>query len=119
MQTEPPLQPVPERPPVERPEPERESWRSILDDLLSDVPLKPEVEPIGFAHNGFHVDDEQRFQPLPPTRGPPSRHQRYRGSSESPHPEYRFAIPFRPPADSRVDPDDAASYGRHSMPGRD
>jgi EmrB/QacA subfamily drug resistance transporter len=48
-------------------EPERDSWRRILDILLTEhppVPAKPEVEPIGFAHNGFHVDDEQRFQPV-------------------------------------------------------
>ena len=24
----------------------------------------PEIEPIGFAHNGFHVDDDQRFRPV-------------------------------------------------------
>ena len=36
-----------------------------LFDFLADVPPpKPSVEPIGFAHNGFHVDEEQRFQPL-------------------------------------------------------
>jgi EmrB/QacA subfamily drug resistance transporter len=54
--------------PVE-PEPEHdESWRAIVDQLLADIPPTPapksEVEPIGFAHNGFHVDDEQRFRPL-------------------------------------------------------
>jgi hypothetical protein len=32
-----------------------ESWRSLLDDTAS------EAEPIGFAHNGFHVDYEQRL----------------------------------------------------------
>jgi EmrB/QacA subfamily drug resistance transporter len=46
-----------------------ESWRSILDILLADepavpAPAKPQAEPIGFAHNGFHVDDEPRFQPV-------------------------------------------------------
>ena len=43
----------------------------------SDIPpVKPKVEPIGFAHNGFHVDEE-RFQPLPPPapeEARPSRH---------------------------------------------
>ena len=46
-------------------EPDRDSWRSILDILLAEdqpPPAKPVAEPIGFAHNGFHVDDEQRFQ---------------------------------------------------------
>ena len=41
-----------------------ESWRSLLDETDS----APEDEPIGFAHNGFHIDDEQRpveeFAPL-------------------------------------------------------
>ena len=31
----------------------------------------PEVEPIGFAHNGFHVDDEQRFRPIEEFSPPP------------------------------------------------
>ena len=35
-----------------------ESWRSLLDESDS----APEDEPIGFAHNGFHVDDEQRIR---------------------------------------------------------
>ena len=26
----------------------------------------PAIEPIGFAHNGFHVDDDEKFQPVPP-----------------------------------------------------
>ena len=43
----------------------------------SDIPpLTPKTEPIGFAHNGFHVDEE-RFQPLPPPapeEARPSRH---------------------------------------------
>jgi hypothetical protein len=36
-----------------------ESWRSLLEETDS----MPD-EPIGFAHNGFHVDDEQRFRPV-------------------------------------------------------
>ena len=56
-------------------EPEGDSWRwghrppegqgDILDILLAEdqlPPAKPVAEPIGFAHNGFHVDDEQGFQ---------------------------------------------------------
>jgi EmrB/QacA subfamily drug resistance transporter len=37
-----------------------ESWRSLLEETDS----TPEDEPIGLAHNGFHVDDEQRFRPV-------------------------------------------------------
>ena len=65
----PPVVPAPRAaPPVEPVDPPtfaRESGRSLFDDFLADVPPpKPSVEPIGFAHNGFHVDEEQRFQPL-------------------------------------------------------
>jgi EmrB/QacA subfamily drug resistance transporter len=53
-----------------------ESWRSLLDE---DEP-ESEDEPIGFAHNGFHVDDEQRFRPIaefsPPPSRPRNRHRR-------------------------------------------
>jgi hypothetical protein len=63
-----------------------ESWRSLLDE---DEPVS-EAEPIGFAHNGFHVDDEQRFRPIEEFSPPPrSRHR-------------------------RADPDDPAGLGRHS-----
>jgi EmrB/QacA subfamily drug resistance transporter len=68
-----------------------ESWRSLLDD---DEPLS-EGEPIGFAHNGFHVDDEQHFRPIEEF-SPPPRPLR-------PHHRHR-----------RGDPDDSAGQGRHS-----
>jgi EmrB/QacA subfamily drug resistance transporter len=58
-------EPKPTPGPARAPDPD--SWRSILDILLADEPsppAKPAAEPIGFAHNGFHVDDEQRFEPL-------------------------------------------------------
>ncbi len=32
-----------------------EAWHNLLDEP---------VEPIGFAHNGFHLDDEERFRPI-------------------------------------------------------
>jgi EmrB/QacA subfamily drug resistance transporter len=67
-----------------------ESWRSLLDD---DEPML-EDEPIGFAHNGFHADDEQRFRPIEEFSPPPSR----------PRNRHR-----------RADPDDAAGQGRHSF----
>ena len=106
-----PAAPAPE-PPAEPPE----AWRTILDDLLSDIPaVKPKTEPIGFAHNGFHVDDEQRFQPLPPPapeRARPSRHDR---SDEPQKRPFWFESSGRHSRDD--DPDDASRYGRHSMPG--
>lgn len=57
-----------------------ESLRHILDELLGNRPPEPSVpharpkpsaEPIGHAHNGFHVDNKRRFQPLPPQREDP------------------------------------------------
>ncbi len=103
--------------------PTPEPPRSILDELLGDLPAKPQVEPIGFAHNGFYVDEEQRFQPLPPpapqaTR--PSRHARpARHFLPEEHPEKRSFWFESNSRHSREDPDDASTYGRHSMPGRD
>ena len=110
------------RAPEPEPEPPREAWRSILDELLSDVPARPKAEPIGFAHNGFHIDDEQRFQPLPPAapeETTPSRHGR--AARHHLHEEQPEKRPFWFDSNgrhSREDPDDASSYGRHS-PGRD
>lgn len=50
-----------------------QSWHSLLAPEVEQAadpdgaPDNPaEAQPIGFAHNGFHVDDEERFQPLPP-----------------------------------------------------
>jgi EmrB/QacA subfamily drug resistance transporter len=73
-------------------------WRSILDDLLSDMPAPPTwaPEPIGFSHNGFHVDHEQHFQVPPPVAEPSGRGRHARG-----------------------DDDDSGTYGRHSMRFRD
>ena len=68
-----------------------ESWRSLLDD---DEPVS-EDEPIGFAHNGFHVDDEQHFRPMeefsPPPEPSPPRNRHH-----------------------RANPDDSPGRGRHS-----
>lgn len=45
------------------PEQAGDSWRAILDQLLADIPpappAKPDVEPIGLAHNGLHVAEER------------------------------------------------------------
>ncbi|MDT5290085.1 MAG: hypothetical protein QOF88_4974 [Mycobacterium sp.] len=75
--------------------PDGAPWRSILDDLLGDAPLAPQSapEPIGFAHNGFHVEHEQHFA-VPPPANRAGRH-------------------------ARSGDDDAGTYGKHSMPFRD
>jgi hypothetical protein len=71
---------------------------------------EPEPEPIGFAHNGFHVDDgRSRFADLfadfhTGEAEPRSRHRLSDGSE-----------PHRP-RHYRDDPDGAETYGRHSMP---
>jgi hypothetical protein len=120
-----PFEPEPfePEPPAPAPEPPREPWRSILDKLLGDLPAQPKVEPIGFAHNGFHVDEERRFQPLPPPapeRATPSRHERpARHFLPEEQPEKRPFWFESNDRHSREGPDDASTYGRHSMPGRD
>jgi MFS family permease len=49
-----------------------ESWHSLLDDadpvdaLSRPFGQTPKVEPIGFAHNGFHIDQEEKFRPVSP-----------------------------------------------------
>jgi EmrB/QacA subfamily drug resistance transporter len=171
-----------------------EAWRRSLDTPA------PEPGPIGFAHNGFHVDAEQRLRPvadvsspaIPPTSvnsgdghrfvdnfgdaggadnlgsddGIGARVEEYRSSSgggsrhrlpddppgpppasertgpEGVHSRFHEGLPtndFRyehfwngssgqphfsegaPPRNMhyRADPDDSASYGRHSSPERD
>jgi len=100
-----------------------EGQGNVLDGPLSDSPPgTPRVEPIGFAYNGFHVDEE-RFQPLPPPareEARPSRHQRsarhYLSDKEPEKRPFWFESNGR---HSRDDPDDASSYGRHSLPRRD
>ncbi|HXO51000.1 MAG TPA: MFS transporter, partial [Mycobacterium sp.] len=77
----------------------------------------------GFAHNGFHVDEEQRFQPLPAQareETTPSRHARSaRHYLPEDVPEKRSFWFESNSRHARDDTDDASSYGRHSMPGRD
>ncbi len=93
-------------------EPQQDAWRSIVDEWLSDIPpAKPKPEPIGFAHNGFHVDQDERFQPLPPpAQQRQSRHERH---------ERPFWFESNGRHSRGDDPDDAPRYGRHSTPGRD
>src|SRR5207248_2350468 len=118
--------------PAHEAEPDRESWRNILDQLLTDVPpVKPKSEPIGFAHNGFHVDEEERFQPLPPPAReptpppaseptPPPRHERRARHYLPENQPQKRPFWFESGRHSRDDdPDDASRYGRHSTPGRD
>jgi EmrB/QacA subfamily drug resistance transporter len=137
---------TPPEPVAEPPIYDREPRRSLLDFLAEVPPPKPSVEPIGFAHNGFHVDEAQRFQPLSrfETSPAPTAADRHKPDilssdypidfgehlgSESPddrparhqlpddEPQrYRFDSGGR---HARIESDDASSYGRHSRPGRD
>ena len=71
------------------------------DETEQIVWRRPELEsePIGFAHNGFHVDEDHFTAP----DGSPSRH---RLSDESEPPRARH---------HRAESDDAETYGRHSL----
>lgn len=131
-----------EEPPAVR----RESARSLYD-FLADVPVpKPSVEPIGFAHNGLHVDEKERFQPV--SRFEP--HDEPSSYTEPPKPdilspdyplEFGSHAHHESPDDAglepgleprhglaegqsqsngrhyRADSDDAPGHGRHSRPG--
>ncbi|MGA8330219.1 MAG: MFS transporter [Mycobacterium sp.] len=91
-----------------------ESWHSLLED----EPAAADDEAIGFAHNGFNVDDEQRFRPIeefPPRGYRPVDYDEpfvddvdtYGGSTD------RNGYPSPP---RRSDPDDWPGSGRHSHP---
>jgi hypothetical protein len=106
-----------------------ESWRWAHDEEIAEPAPpepppppepKPKVEPIGFAHNGFHVDDQEHFQSLPDPEPTPPRHGRrprhYLADDEPEPRQFWFQSNGR---HSRDNPDDVPRYGRHSMPGRD
>ncbi|MGZ6780389.1 MAG: hypothetical protein ACXVGO_15515 [Mycobacterium sp.] len=133
--------------PVEPPAVRREPVRSLHDFLADVPPQKPSVEPIGFAHNGFHVDHNGRFQPLGrfeagedlPSRTEPSKpdilspdYPLEFGSHayhESPDAGFDRGLGLEPRhglgddepqtngRHSRADSDDVRSRGRHSRPG--
>jgi hypothetical protein len=106
----------------------REPVRSLYDFLVDMPPPKPSVEPIGFAHNGFHTDDEEHFQPLSRFAGNedelPSRVEPQQ--PDVLHPDYplhfgshaHFESPdvagFDPPPRHGLVDDDTPSNGRHS-----
>jgi EmrB/QacA subfamily drug resistance transporter len=127
-----------------------DSRRSILEFLrAADPPAAPTpaAEPIGFAHNGFHVEGEQRFQPVPqePITDPGAvadrygdesastpaadRHGRHntggaheRSSRHRLREEQPDSRPFWFESNgrhARDDPDDSSGRGRHSAPWRD
>jgi hypothetical protein len=92
-----------------------ESWHSLLDDQLV-PPAKPKSELIGFAHNGFHVDDDERFQPLPESKEARPHQRRARHYRPENQADKR---PFWFESNGRHSRDDASRHGRHSMPGLD
>jgi EmrB/QacA subfamily drug resistance transporter len=91
------------------PEPEPRSaddWRVILDQLMAETPpAEPAVDPIGYAHNGFHVEGENRYR-KPVDRADVS--------------DTREPRPFWFESNGRhsrgEDPDDSPRGGRHSLP---
>jgi hypothetical protein len=124
----------------------REPVRSLYDFLAEVPPPKPSVEPIGFAHNGFHTDYDEHFQPLS-RFGAGEQDQPSHVEPQKPdvlHPDYplhfgshaHFESPDEagfdaPPRHglvdddtpsngrhSRTEPDDASSIGRHGRHSR-
>lgn len=140
--------PAPEQAPEPAPE-KSDSWRAILDQLLADLPpvpaAKPPAEPIGHAHNGFHVEGDKHFRkvnhrrPLAEPRSPradayradvpgahddggPGRHGRDRDRPAR-HQSSGESRPFWFESHGRHsrgdDPGDAPRGGRHSLPWHD
>jgi EmrB/QacA subfamily drug resistance transporter len=80
-----------------------DSWHSLLDDPV------PRAQPIGFAHNGSHVDDERRLHPIAEFAPPSEKHvngpaRQHLTEGEAPRGQH-----YRPDPD-----DDRTNYGRHS-----
>lgn len=44
--------------PVTEPPAAQREWRSLVDELLAEPPTSPGDDPVGSAHNGFHVDGD-------------------------------------------------------------
>ena len=100
-----------------------ESWHHVTEDEASDNDARrnileflraedrpaspaPVAEPIGFAHNGFHLEE--------PREPEPGRHSRHRvRADERP---FWFESSGK---HSREEPDDGSRPGRHSTPWRD
>lgn len=97
------------RAPEARPEPVEANESDTQPLRVQQAPVEsPKPEPIGFAHNGFHVDDEHHFRPI--TEFAPKMRNGYE------HPP-RYGRPSPPPRRNRhyrPDPDESAGYGRHS-----
>src|SRR4051812_8982348 len=106
-------------PPVEHAQPQgdrREPVRSVFDFVADVPPPKPSVEPIGFAHNGFHVYEEERYRPLDF-----AGHTHYQSADEAGvDPSSRHGLVDDEPRSngrhSRAEPGDTSGRGRHSRP---
>ena len=85
-------------PQLDPPEPAtngHDPWQRLFDRVGEIEPVR--AEPIGFAHNGFHVNGERHYKPA---------------ALDEPRPGGRHS--------RRDDGDgDAGTYGKHSMPYRD
>jgi EmrB/QacA subfamily drug resistance transporter len=94
------------------------SWDDLEPRQASRRDTETVTEPISFAHNGFHVDDEQRFQPGRRHAGGgherPSRHGMH---EEEPDPRPLWFESTS--GHAREDPDDSSGHGRHATPWRD
>ena len=102
--------------PAEPPRRTEEDWRAIFDQLLAEVPAEPtpasKPEPVGHAHNGFHVAGEKHLR----EPGRSQRRNRHRSGEEEPRPFWFESNGRHSRGD---DPDDAPRGGRHSLPWQD
>jgi hypothetical protein len=108
-------------PPVENPQSpghRREPARSLLDFLADPPGAKSSVEPIGFVHNGFHVDEEERYQPL--DLAGDGHYESLNEAGTDPSSSSRHGLVDDAPRSngrhSRADTGNSSSRGRHSRP---
>ena len=87
-------------------EPPADGWHGARDDPV------PQRQPIGFAHNGFHVNSSQRFRPV--TEHSARAYRSVPRDRLAPAPERPQSGLARGERHRRDPDDDPAGYGRHS-----
>ena len=113
-----PAEPMP-APPVEHAQPQgyrREPVRSLFDFVADVPPPKPSAEPIGLAHNGFHVYEEQRCRPMDFAGHTHYESQDEAGVDSSSRHGLVDDEPRSNARHSRAEPGDTSGRGRHSRP---
>jgi hypothetical protein len=94
-------------------------WPGPVPEPVDEPIPRPKPELIGFAHNGFHVDDERRFRSLTEESPSPAFHDSRLSlftpaDTSARHRRAEPADDESPPGSHHRVDSDAAAYGRHS-----